>query len=222
MRITHKLAGKMFRNQKTAASVFALVCGSMTMLTTSARAGLITAGPYVAVGTAGNATATVIDASPTLMITSAGKSFTSIGPLDFQFPVTPTATTNTYFVTEGITNNTTQTWSDYHELLGTGTTGNFSLGGTPVQFLIPTDSTYSNTAFPGRSVSSDEIDYTGGSIAPGQAITITYSITVPDVSVAGPGTFTLRQLPTVVPEPGTLGLLAAGVVGLLGRRHRQS
>ncbi len=189
------------------------------MLTPSARAGIITSGPYVATGSAGNATATVISDFPAFDITSAAKSFTSIGPLDFQFPVTPNGATVTYFVSEGVTNNTNQTWTDYHEQLGTGTDGNFVLG-SPVQFLLPTDSTYTNPSFPSSSVTTSDIDYTGGAVAPGQAISLTFSITVPDISAAGPADFTLRQFPSV-PEPGTLGLLALGSISLLTRRRQR-
>src|ERR1700693_2943522 len=128
--------GKMSVNRMAIASLALVVCGSMAMLAPSARAGLIIAGPYTATGTAGNATATVISLPPTFDITSAAKSFTSIGPLDFQFPVTPSGGSITYFVTEGVTNNTGLTWTDYHEQLGTGTDGNFVLG-SPVDFVLP-------------------------------------------------------------------------------------
>ena len=209
---------KMSVNRKTIASIASVFCGSLAMLTPSARAGLIIAGPYTATGTAGNATATVISLPPAFDITSAAKSFTSIGPLDFQFPVTPSGGTVTYFVSEGVTNNTNLTWTDYHEQLGTGTDGNFVLGNSPVQFLLPTDSSYTNPSYPSRSVAPSEIDYTGGAVAPGQAISLTFSMTVPDVIGAGPYAFTLRQFPTV-PEPGTFGLLALGSFRLLARRR---
>jgi hypothetical protein len=211
---------KMSVNRKTIASIASVFCGSLAMLTPSARAGLIIAGPYVATGTAGNATATVISLPPTFDITSAAKSFTSIGPLDFQFPVTPSGGSVTYLVTEGVTNNTSLTWTDYHEQLGTGTDGSFVLG-SPVDFVLPVDATYTNPAFPSRSVTTSEIGYTGGAVAPGQAISMTFSINVPDISVAGgPANFTLRQFPTV-PEPGSLSLLALGSIRFLARRHRR-
>jgi hypothetical protein len=211
---------RMVRWQRALISLAAVVFGGVTIATSSARAGIITSGIYTASGSAGNATATVISDYPTFDITSAAKSFTSIGPLDYQFPVTPNGATVTYFVSEGVTNNTNQTWTDYHEQLGTGTDGNFAPGGTPVEFLLPTDATYTNPSFSNRSVTPSEIDYTGGAIAPGQAISLTFSITVPDISPAGPADFTLRQFPTVVPEPGTLGLLAVGSISLLARRRR--
>jgi hypothetical protein len=213
----HFSIAKMSRNKNGFFLIAGVLWGSLAMLATSARAGIITAGPYTAVGTAGNATATVID-FPGFDITSAAKSFTTVGPLDFQFPVSPSGGTVTYFVTEGVTNNTNLTWTDYHEQLGTGTDGNFVLGNTPVQFLLPTDSTYTNPAYPSRSVAPSEIDYTGGAVAPGQAISLTFSMTVPDVIGAGPYAFTLRQFPTV-PEPGTFGLLALGSFRLLARRR---
>ncbi|HEX4053336.1 MAG TPA: PEP-CTERM sorting domain-containing protein [Tepidisphaeraceae bacterium] len=188
------------------------------MLTTSAQAGLIIPGPYSSFGSAGNATATVISAPPNFDITSAAKSFTSVGPLDFQFVVTPSGGVTTYFVTEGVTNNTGVTWTDYHEQLGTGVDGNFVLG-SPVEFVVPPDLTYTNPSFPTRSVTTSDIDYTGGDVLPGQAISLTLSIVVPDIPTGGTYDFTLRQFPTV-PEPATLGLIAVGSIGLLARRRR--
>jgi hypothetical protein len=210
---------KTFDIKKAVVSIAGVICGAVVALTPSATAGIITSGPYTAVGSSGNATATVISLPPTFDITSAAKSFTMIGPLDFQFPVTPSGGTVTYFVTEGVTNNTTQTWTDYHEQLGTGLDGSFVPGGTPVTFVTPPDATYTNPAFPTASVTPSSIDYSGGAVAPGQAISLTFSIDVPDIVGAGPYTFSMRQFPTV-PEPATLSLLAVGSIGVLARRRR--
>lgn len=217
----HSYVEFMSAKRKTIAALSALICGAMGVLAAPSGAALITPGPYTSIGTAGNGTATVISAPPNSDITSAGKSFTSIGPLDFVFPVTYSDNFSTvnYFVSEGVTNNTTSTWSDYHEQIGNGSGGQFTLGSNPVTFVIPVDSTYSNTAFPGRSVSTDEIDYSGGAVAPGEAITLTFSITVPDNGTS-PYSFTLRQFPTVVPEPASFSLLALASTGLLARRKR--
>jgi len=221
MSTIHNYVEFMSAKRKTIATLSALICGAMGVLAAPSGAALITAGPYTSLGTAGNATATVISAPPSFDIASAGKSFTSIGPLDFVFPVTysDNFSTVTYFVSEGVTNNTNTTWSDYHEQIGNGSDGQFTLGSNPVTFVTPVDSTYTNTAFPGRSVSTDEIDYSGGAVGPGQAITLTFSITVPD-SGTSPYNFTLRQFPTVVPEPASFGLLAIASICLLVRRKR--
>jgi len=206
--------------------IAAFFCGSLALLNSSTKAGIITGGTYVSIGSAGNAQAQVISAFPSFDITSAAKSFTSVGPLDFSFPVTPNGATVTYFVTEGVTNNTTQTWTDYHEQLGTGVDGLFvgGPGATPVMFVTPPDGTFTNPAFPTATVTGSEIDYTGGAVTPGTAISLTFSITVPDsfpgAPAAVPYSFTLRQFPTVVPEPATLSLLAFGGIGLLSRRRR--
>jgi hypothetical protein len=187
----------------------------------SSQAGTIASGSYPSVGTAGNGTATVITLPPSFFIDSLGKSFTSIGPLDVLFPVTASSSISTYVVTEGITNNTTQTWSDYHELLGSGVDGSF-IQGSFASFVLPVDSTYTNAAFTTRAVSPSEIDYSGGAVIPGQAITLTYSIFVPDGPVIpSPNSFSLRQFPTVVPEPSCLALLVIGSTGLLARRRRK-
>jgi hypothetical protein len=216
MRPNHSSIVRRLRHLK-AISISTLALAGATMLSPSARAAIITAGPYTATGTAGNASATVIN-TPTFDINSLAKTFTSVGPLDFSFPATPNGGTVTYLVTEGITNDTNQTWTDYHEQLGTGTGSAFVPGNTPVQFLLPTDTSYTNPAFPTRSVTASEIDYTGGAVVPLEAITLTFSITVPDSVTGGVYDFTLRQYPTV-PEPTTLSLLSLGSIGLLARRR---
>jgi hypothetical protein len=222
MLMLHSDVESMFARRKTIATLSALICGAIGVLAAPSGAAIITPGPYTSIGTAGNGTASVLSDSPNFDIASAGKSFTSVGPLDFVFPVTYTDnfSTVTYFVAEGITNNTTSTWSDYHEQIGNGSGEGFTLSSNPVTFVTPADLTYSNTAFPDLSVSSDEIDYSGGAVAPGQAINLTFSITVPDGDGVSPYDFTLRQFPTVVPEPASFSLIALGSIGLLGRRKR--
>ncbi len=217
----HTKLGVMRAKGKAIASVSALICLATGVLGAPACAAIITPSTYSSIGAAGNGTATVLSNPPSFDITSAAKSFTSIGPLDFVFPVTYTDnnSTVTYFVSEGITNNTTSTWSDYHEQIGTGSDGQFTLGSNPVTFVDPPDSTFTNPPFPSITDSPDEIDYSGGAIAPGQAISLTFSITVPDNGTS-PYDFTLRQFPTVVPEPASLGVLLVGAIGLLGRRKR--
>jgi len=221
MHSLHSHAGFMPTKSKAIAAFAALIFGTVGLLAAPSRAALITSGPYTSVGTAGNAPATVTSAPPTFDVTSFGKAFTSIGPLDFVFPVTYSDNFSnvTYLVTEGITNNTTSTWSDYHEQIGNGTGGLFTLSSNPVTFVTPVDATYTNPSFTSRSVTADEIDYSGGAVLPGQAITLTFSFTVPDNGTS-PYSFTLRQFPTVVPEPASFGLLALGLIGLLARRKR--
>jgi hypothetical protein len=218
----HTELGVMRAKGKAIASVSALICLAMGVLGAPARAAIITTGTYPSVGTAGNGTATVLSNPPNFDITSAAKSFTSIGPLDFVFPVTYTDnnSTVTYFVSEGITNNTTSTWSDYHEQIGTGSDGQFTLGSNPVTFVDPPDSTFTNPPFPSITDSTDEIDYFGGTVAPGQAISLTFSIIVPDNGTS-PYSFTLRQFPTVVPEPAGVGLIVMAGLGTLAQRRRK-
>ena len=188
------------------------------------QAGIIPPGTYTGTG-AGNGTATVTEIGPpvNLDLITVSKAFTSVAPIDIVFaPVQPNdGVTRTYIVTEGVTNNTTETWDDYHIMLGSGSGITFTLG-SPVTFP-PVDSTYTHPFFTNQTVTSSEIDYSGGTVPPGQAISFSFSITVPDPTLA-PINLTLRQIPSaIVPEAGSLALFslaAAGIVVAFGLRYR--
>ncbi len=92
------------------------------------------------------------------------------------------------------------------------------------------DSTFTHPAFTSQIVTSSEIDYTGGSVAPGQAISFSFSIVVPDPTFrddqAPTYNFTLREANTAglsTPEPSALVLLTLGACGLfLAARRRRA
>jgi hypothetical protein len=150
------------------------------------------------------------------------KRFDSTGVIDIEFAVRPSqplAGTTEYQVFESVDNNTFINWSSYTIQLGFGTGITFaqSLPGDGLDFDAPGFDTFpASSAF--------------GSVAPGEDILVfsvgvqttasevySFRIDVPD----GISSFTLRQFPIPVPEPGTLALAAGALVGLAIMKRRR-
>ena len=178
----------------------------------AANAAIITG--YTVVGN-GNGTATVSIINNDIVIT--GKNFTSLGPIDITFNTANSGGPNTYVVGEGITNNVTPavTWTDYHEQLGSGTGNNFVPAAANVSFALPDN----NSNFSVMTLAPQTIDMSGGTVTPGNTLSVGFDVTVPDQVGTNGITFTLRQFPSV-PEPASLSLLGLGALSLLGRRRR--
>jgi len=187
------------------------------------------------------------------------KSFGSVNPMDIRLQVTNSSGITEYRVTETVINNSPVIWFDYHVELGFG-----GFAGTPSVFLqsgisdlldfdtsgqlgqpektpAPTSDAFSTIAH-----SSSVLDFSGGSVAPGESITFAFSIDVPDsgdCSIRTPACevigganptgffFTLREFPTItgpvdgeLPVPPTLLMLGSTLfgVGAVAWRRRRS
>lgn len=167
------------------------------------------------------------------------KTFQAIAPIDTQLFVEPSGGTTEYLFTETAVNDTNSTWNGFSFSIGFGVNDYFGppeLILVPVGFAIP-DFDFNGSSSDPQPTSSNftqliqdgsfRLDWSGGSVAPGESVDFTFSVDIPD-DLAGNNfydSFTIRQVPSPepVPEPSsTLGLLALlGVVGSrLALKHK--
>ena len=139
------------------------------------------------------------------------KTFNSLDPIILTFTVghTDGGPGNPYVVTEAITNNTGQSWADFHFSITEPATG-----GQGVVFT-----NFNNSEFTGFTLDSPpssgprNLNFTGDLAHQGTA-TATFSLSPFDPGAGNTATFTVTQIPTI-PEPETYAMLLAGL-GLMG------
>ncbi len=152
------------------------------------------------------------------------KRFDQTGYIDIEFFVRgsdPSGTTE-YLLFESVDNNTGVDWSSYTMQLGQGLGAGFtqSDGTNGLTFDAPNYiPTPNSSVFAQVLTSPTRLDFYDGIQSTGSQIYQVW-VDVPD----GIQTFTLRQYPTPVPEPGTLVLaaIAVGGFGLLKLRRRRA
>jgi hypothetical protein len=142
--------------------------------------------------------------------------------IDIEFSVQGSEGVTEYQVTEFVDNNTGSPWSSYQMVLGHGTGGGFviSAAGDDLDFDSPNyDTPPTSTAFSSVNTSDpDKLTYSTG-VHGGGAQQYLFRIDVPDQGGFG-GKFTLRQIPTAIPEPTAIVLAGLALLGagLLRRR----
>jgi hypothetical protein len=147
------------------------------------------------------------------------KRFDSKSYIDIVFTVNPSDGITEYKVTEFVDNNSNANWSSYKMQLGTGTGTSFVLSPSTDQldFDAPNyDLPPTSGAFGTIGTSPDELTFSGGSQGSG-AQQYTFRLDIPDLSQTS--TFTLRQIPTAVPEPNTFALIGMVLCGFIARRR---
>jgi hypothetical protein len=144
--------------------------------------------------------------------------------IDIQFTVLPSDGVTEYQVSEFVDNNTGSAWGSYRMQLGFGSGANFVLSALNdgLDFDFPNyDTPPTSAAFPTvLTPDEDQLVFTGGNHGAG-AQPYTFRVDVPNLAGRISPTFTLRQIPIVVPEPTKLILVGISAIclGMLYRRH---
>lgn len=198
-------------NTMSKALVAALVLGGS--ITTATAAGIITniTATDTSGGTFDSGVIGIGDDDHTLNI---AKTFSSINPISLQFTVAHENGTggNPYAVTEAVTNNTGQAWTDFHYSITEPNQGN------GVVFTANTQSTFGD--FTLDSHGPRNLNFIGN-LAAGGVADATFSLSPFDPGAGNTSTFTLTQVPTI-PEPETYAMLVAGLLlmgGMVKRRN---
>jgi hypothetical protein len=211
-----------------AGTVSAGIIVSGTPVLTSPGLGVVTI-PLILTTTPNNDN--TADANSDNNITIATKAFEHNDYIDIAFIVQGSAPfsnpggTTEYRVVESVDNATGTNWSNYTMQLGFGVGSGFTVGPSNDGLDFDTgalgnDPPPSSNGLPlVARPNEDTLLFSGGTHGAIQR-TYEFHIDVPNVNGDGTYTFTLRQFPTAVPEPSTVGLFAVAVFGALNRRRR--
>ena len=151
------------------------------------------------------------------------KRFDSANFIDIQFNVNNSTGVTEYLVNEFVDNNTGVPWSSYRMELGQGTGAGFVISpagdgldfdtGPPGGNDTPPTGPFAIISRP----NDDTLVFSGGVHGAG-AQPYSFRIDVPNRGVEF-GSFTLRQIPVAIPEPGAIVLTMFAFLGLALRRR---
>jgi hypothetical protein len=164
----------------------------------------------------------------------ASKIFSANQAIDIVFEVETSGGTTEYRISEGVANITGIDFAMYTFELGFGTGASFvrSATGDGLDFDAPNvDPGPTSARFLTMAHAQDTITFTQGSFPSGMTDAYTFSIDVPDydaalmpasAATADGFRFTLRQMPSAIPEPGTIGIaiLSAMAWAVIALRRR--
>jgi hypothetical protein len=199
------------------ATVLGCVCGTV------AQAGIIPVGGASSVVGSGTASITgpftpVPNNNPATTSSNFAaiqKTFTSpTTPIDIVFNVTNSQGVTEYLLAEGVFNGSGVAWNDYHVQLGFGTGAGFTLASPAFGLQFDNTPAPSSVNFPSTALAAEKLDFSNGLVPANSGASLSFTIDVPDSAIAGSYQFTVRQFPSLVPEPGAFVLAVIGIVGL--------
>ena len=153
-------------------------------------------------------------------------------PLDVVSDILLSGGTTEYYFTQVFTNQTSFTWGGVSLSLGTGTGASFmqSLPGDGLDFDTPDKdpSPFSNAFVVDTHDPDFLLFFGGGTVAPGDTLTLMYSMDIPDRDFIDPSAWTpsgyqmtLRFAAIPIPEPSTAMMFGLGLLLLSRERFRQ-
>ena len=170
------------------------------------------------------------------------KTFQELAPIDTKLFVEPSGGTTQYLVSETVVNKTDSTWNGFNFQIGFQSDN--PLGGdnfaspavisVPRGFAIPSfNSDTQPTSSKFAQVNPDgsfNVNWSGGTVTPGQSVDFIFSLDVPDDLESNNfyDSFTIRQIPIAskinqsrsIPEPSLIfGFLSLVASGLLMKRN---
>lgn len=151
------------------------------------------------------------------------KAFGTSEYIDMDFTVVDSGGTTEYVLTEGLANNTPDTWTSYRIELGFGLGAGYvsSPSGDGLDFDSPDFDSPAFLAIPFFTdvvFGEDAITLETGSMGPLMFSNLVFSLDVPD----GITSFTIRQIPIIAAEPASVLLLVAGAMGLARARRQEA
>ncbi len=150
------------------------------------------------------------------------KTFTSATtPIDIVFNVNNSQGITEYLLAEGVFNGSGVAWNDYHIELGFGTAASFTLANPAFGLQFDNSPAPSSADFTFSALAGQTLDFSNGLIPATSGLSLSFTIDVPDSAVAGSYQFTVRQFPSLVPEPSAFVLAALAIAGLASCRCRR-
>jgi hypothetical protein len=142
------------------------------------------------------------------------------GSVAFQLP--QSAGSTEYYFTKTVTNNSAFLWTSFGMAMGCGPTGSTDCGGGLNGNPLTLDYDVAPTSSAGGSLIASNgysLLWAGLNVAPGQSVTFNFSV---DTCSGCGGAWQIIQTANVAaPEPGTMLLCAAGLVGVGVYRKRR-
>ncbi len=142
-------------------------------------------------------------------------------PIDIVFNVDNSQGVTEYLFAEGVFNASGVAWNDYHIQLGTGTGDGFVLANPALGLQFDSTPAPSSADFTSAVLLPQTLAFSNGLIPASSGLSLSFTVDVPDIGDNPGYQFTLRQFPSVVPEPTSMALFGLGAIGFCAAALRR-